>query len=56
VIGPEGGWTPDEIALAEKACQLVTLGGCTIRADAMPRVALTALFVVVGGVRVEMSS
>lgn len=44
VIGPEGGWDPIEIDLASRACQLVTLGGRTLRADAMPLVALSALF------------
>jgi 16S rRNA (uracil1498-N3)-methyltransferase len=43
VIGPEGGWTPAEIEEASSACQLVTLAGPTLRADAMPLVALTAL-------------
>lgn len=46
LIGPEGGWSPDEIALASAACRLVTLGGRTLRADAMPVVALAALFAV----------
>ena len=44
VIGPEGGWTPDEIATAAAFCRLVTMGGPTIRADAMPVVAIAALF------------
>lgn len=43
-IGPEGGWTPGEIARAGATCRLLTLGGRTLRADAMPIVALTALF------------
>ena len=43
LIGPEGGWTPAEIEEASSACQLVTLAGPTLRADAMPLVALTAL-------------
>ncbi len=44
LIGPEGGWTPDEVRQASlKGAMLVTLGGQTIRADAMPLVALTAL-------------
>jgi 16S rRNA (uracil1498-N3)-methyltransferase len=44
LIGPEGGWTVDEVRLASrKGTMLVTLGGQTIRADAMPLVALTAL-------------
>ena len=44
VIGPEGGWTPEEIAEAADAWRLVTLGGRTLRADAMALVALSALF------------
>ena len=44
VIGPEGGWTSEEIAEAAKACRLVTLGGRTLRADAMALVAISALF------------
>jgi 16S rRNA (uracil1498-N3)-methyltransferase len=43
-IGPEGGWTADEVRLASaRGAMLVTLGAQTIRADAMPVVALTAL-------------
>ena len=44
LIGPEGGWTPQEVAWASATCTLVTLGGLTLRADAVPTVALTALF------------
>ena len=44
VVGPEGGWAADEIAVGSAACQLVTLGPRTLRADAMALVALTALF------------
>jgi 16S rRNA (uracil1498-N3)-methyltransferase len=44
VIGPEGGWTADEIAAAAGLCRLLTLGGRTIRADAMATVAIAALF------------
>lgn len=41
VVGPEGGWSPDERAQAERAgCIAVTLGGLTLRADA---VAVTAI-------------
>jgi 16S rRNA (uracil1498-N3)-methyltransferase len=46
VIGPEGGWTPREIERAASRCALVTLGGRTLRADAMPIVALSVLFTV----------
>lgn len=44
VIGPEGGWTPDEMAAAAGACRLVTMGTRTIRADAMATIATAALF------------
>jgi 16S rRNA (uracil1498-N3)-methyltransferase len=46
LIGPEGGWTQEEIELASSACRLITLGARTLRADAMALVALTALFAV----------
>jgi 16S rRNA (uracil1498-N3)-methyltransferase len=42
VIGPEGGWAPDEIARGATACRLVTLRLPTIRAEAMPAVVLAA--------------
>jgi 16S rRNA (uracil1498-N3)-methyltransferase len=42
-IGPEGGWTPGEIAAAAKAgAAPITLGALTLRADAAPTVALAA--------------
>jgi 16S rRNA (uracil1498-N3)-methyltransferase len=44
VIGPEGGWTADEIHAAAGACRLLTLGGRIIRADAMGPIAIAALF------------
>jgi 16S rRNA (uracil1498-N3)-methyltransferase len=44
VIGPEGGWTPQEIAAAVSHCRTMTLGGRTLRADAMGVVAVAALF------------
>jgi 16S rRNA (uracil1498-N3)-methyltransferase len=43
-IGPEGGWTPDEIERAATVTHLVTLGRITFRADVMAVVALSALF------------
>ena len=43
LIGPEGGWTAEEIEGGSTACRLVTLGTRTLRADAMAIVALTAL-------------
>ncbi len=44
LIGPEGGWTADEVAGGAAAGRLVTLGPRTLRADAMPLVAVAALF------------
>jgi 16S rRNA (uracil1498-N3)-methyltransferase len=44
LIGPEGGWTPEEVAVAAERCRLVTLGGRTIRGDAMALVAVASLF------------
>jgi 16S rRNA (uracil1498-N3)-methyltransferase len=44
VVGPEGGWTTDEVAAGRQACALITMRGPTLRADVMPVVALTALF------------
>jgi 16S rRNA (uracil1498-N3)-methyltransferase len=44
IIGPEGGWTPNEVAKGASAAALVTLGDRTLRADAMALVALTALY------------
>jgi len=44
IIGPEGGWTPEEIALMAPTTARVTLPGPTLRADAMAVVALTMLF------------
>jgi 16S rRNA (uracil1498-N3)-methyltransferase len=43
LIGPEGGWTADEITRGARVCRLVTLGSRTLRADAMALVAVTAL-------------
>jgi 16S rRNA (uracil1498-N3)-methyltransferase len=44
VVGPEGGWSPAEIAQAvEHRATLVTLGSLTLRADAAARVALPVL-------------
>jgi 16S rRNA (uracil1498-N3)-methyltransferase len=43
-VGPEGGWTPEELQRGrESGAMLLTLGGPTLRADAVPVVALTAL-------------
>ena len=36
IVGPEGGWSPEERAQADAAgCMAVTLGGLTLRADAV---------------------
>ncbi len=44
LVGPEGGWAPAECeALAAAGATLFSLGGRTLRADAAPLVALTAL-------------
>jgi 16S rRNA (uracil1498-N3)-methyltransferase len=44
IVGPEGGWAPDEVQLGSNACRLVTLGERTLRADSMALVALAAVF------------
>jgi len=44
LTGPEGGWTPDEVRIAAPWCRFVTLGGRTLRGDAMALVAVAALF------------
>ena len=44
LVGPEGGWTADEIASAVAAgCIPITLGRRTLRADAVPIVAIGVL-------------
>ena len=44
LIGPEGGWTESECAMAEaRDVRLVTLGPRTLRADAVPIAALSVL-------------
>jgi 16S rRNA (uracil1498-N3)-methyltransferase len=44
IVGPEGGWSVTEVASAhESGAILMTLGSRTLRADAVPIVALTAL-------------
>ena len=41
IVGPEGGWTQDERRQAEQAgCMPVTLGGLTLRADAIATAAI----------------
>jgi 16S rRNA (uracil1498-N3)-methyltransferase len=44
IVGPEGGWTDEELDQAARAgAMLVTLGDQTLRADAAPLVAIAAL-------------
>jgi 16S rRNA (uracil1498-N3)-methyltransferase len=44
IVGPEGGWALSEVAAAhDSGAILMSLGGRTLRADAVPIVALTAL-------------
>jgi len=43
-IGPEGGWSVEEVGAAATAgCEIITLGARTLRADATPLVALSVL-------------
>jgi len=45
LIGPEGGWSPDEIAAATRAgVSCLSLGPRTLRAETAPVVALTTLW------------
>jgi len=44
VIGPEGGWTREEVEAAAVVCRLVTMGRRTLRADAMGLIAISAAF------------
>jgi 16S rRNA (uracil1498-N3)-methyltransferase len=44
VVGPEGGWTAEELQTATGLGTFVTLGRRTLRADAMALVALSAMF------------
>jgi 16S rRNA (uracil1498-N3)-methyltransferase len=44
VVGPEGGWTQEEVAAGVAACRVVTLGERVLRADVMGVVGLAALF------------
>jgi 16S rRNA (uracil1498-N3)-methyltransferase len=46
LVGPEGGWERSEIEQAAATCRLVTLGSRTLRADAVPVVAMAALFAI----------
>jgi 16S rRNA (uracil1498-N3)-methyltransferase len=43
-VGPEGGWAPEEWALAAaQGVRLISLGPRTLRADAVPIAALSVL-------------
>jgi 16S rRNA (uracil1498-N3)-methyltransferase len=44
IVGPEGGWTSEEVDAAAALWTPLTLGRRTLRADAMALVALSALF------------
>jgi 16S rRNA (uracil1498-N3)-methyltransferase len=44
LIGPEGGWAPEEVERGSAVSRQVTLGARTLRADTMAIVTLTALF------------
>ncbi|HEY7186032.1 MAG TPA: RsmE family RNA methyltransferase [Vicinamibacterales bacterium] len=44
IVGPEGGWTAEEVAAGVAACRVVTMGERTLRADVMGVVGLAALF------------
>lgn len=46
VVGPEGGWAPDELARLAAAARSVRLGDRTLRAEAAPLVALAALLTI----------
>jgi 16S rRNA (uracil1498-N3)-methyltransferase len=49
IIGPEGGWTVTEVAAAHDAgAMLMSIGARTLRADAVPVVALSALLAMWG--------
>lgn len=48
LVGPEGGWTEDEVRLAGRRCRVITLRTPTLRADAAPIVAMTALLTKAG--------
>lgn len=49
LVGPEGGWTPEEVEAArEHGWTLLALGGRTLRAQTAPTVAITALWTIWG--------
>ena len=44
LVGPEGGWTAEEITAARAVCRLISVGRRTLRADSMAVIGLTAAF------------
>ena len=49
LVGPEGGWSVEERRMAiDSGCTAVTLGGITLRADAVPVAALAIVRFVFG--------
>lgn len=46
IVGPEGGWTTQEIERVSGTCRFVRLGSRTLRADRAPLVALSALLTI----------
>ena len=52
IVGPEGGWAVSEVAAAhDSGAILMSLGDRTLRADAVPIVALTALLTIWGDLK-----
>lgn len=52
IVGPEGGWAVSEVAAAhDSGAMLMSLGARTLRADAVPIIALTALLTTWGELR-----
>jgi 16S rRNA (uracil1498-N3)-methyltransferase len=44
LVGPEGGWTAEEITAASAVCRLISLGRRTLRAESMAVVGLSSVF------------
>ena len=44
LVGPEGGWTQEELESVNGVCRAVSLGRRTLRADSMAVIGLTAAF------------
>ncbi|MBY0494366.1 MAG: 16S rRNA (uracil(1498)-N(3))-methyltransferase [Cyanobacteria bacterium] len=52
IVGPEGGWAVSEVAAAhDSGAILMSLGNRTLRADAVPIIALTALLTIWGDLK-----